>query len=132
MILYHHFISLVLVSIVRCHELFSLLSLDNILSFTNFHLGLMIIIEQREQQVMEGLVPLGLIELMVMAIVVVFIIINHDIHLNCNYVHVHLLLFFLLLLVYLPIFLQVVSFVIGELIIKLCFYYLNGQARSSV
>ena len=81
---------------------------------------------------MEGLVPLGLIELMVMAIVVVFIIINHDIHLNCNYVHVHLLLFFLLLLVYLPIFLQVVSFVIGELIIKLCFYYLNGQARSSV
>ena len=108
MILYHHFISLVLVLVRRCHELFFLRGLGNILPFIDFHPGLKLIMVQGKQQVMRVLIPLVLIRVMVMAMVIamvmimVFIII---IRLNCNYVHGHSLQFFLLLLVYLPIFL---------------------------
>lgn len=88
---------------------------------------------------MQELVPLVSIRVMVVAIVMamvvtivmvmVFIIITH---LNYNYVHERLLLFFLLFLVYLPIFLQVVSFIIEQVIITLYFNYLNGEAKNSV
>jgi hypothetical protein len=64
MILYPHFISLILVSVMHCHELFSLLSPDNILPFVDFHPGLKLIMEQEqgkeqeEEQIIKELVPL--------------------------------------------------------------------------
>jgi len=89
MIPYPHFISLILISVVRYHELFSLPGLGSILSFADFHLCL-------EMDLPMGqLVPLRLLIFMVilmaiaMAMVMVFII-----HLNCNYVRGRLLLFF--------------------------------------
>ena len=89
MIPYPHFISLILISVVRYHELFSLPGLGSILSFADFHQCL-------EMDLPMGqLVPLRLLIFMVilmaiaMAMVMVFII-----HLNCNYVRGRLLLFF--------------------------------------
>jgi hypothetical protein len=93
MIPYPHFISLILISVVRYHELFFLRGLGSILSFADFHLCL-------EMDLPMGqLVPLRLLIFMVilmamaiamvMAMVMVFII-----HLNCNYVRGRLLLFF--------------------------------------
>jgi len=89
MIPYPHFISLILISVVRYHELFSLPGLGSILSFADFHQCL-------EMDLPMGqLVPLRLLIFMVilmaiaMAMVIVFII-----HLNCNYVRGRLLLFF--------------------------------------
>jgi hypothetical protein len=66
MILYPHFISLILVSVMHCHELFFLLSPDNILPFVDFHPGLKLIMEQgkeqgkeqEEEQIIKELVPL--------------------------------------------------------------------------
>ena len=93
MIPYPHFISLILISVVRYHELFFLPGLGSILSFADFHQCL-------EMDLPMGqLVPLRLLIFMVilmamaiamvMAMVMVFII-----HLNCNYVRGRLLLFF--------------------------------------
>jgi hypothetical protein len=89
MIPYPHFISLILISVVRYHELFFLRGLGSILSFADFHLCL-------EMDLPMGqLVPLRLLIFMVilmaiaMAMVILFII-----HLNCNYVRGRLLLFF--------------------------------------
>ena len=130
MIPYPHFISLILISVVRYHELFFLRGLGSILSFADFHLCL-------EMDLPTGqLVPLRLLIFMVilmamaiamvMTMVMVFII-----HLNCNYVHGRLLLFFplilffLLLLCFLP-FLELVEVVV----IMLCFYL--AQAKNFV
>jgi len=66
---------------------------------------------------------------MVMAKFIVFIII---IHLNLNYVHEYLLLFFLLFLVCLLIFLLAVSFIIEQVIVMLNFYFLDGEIINSV
>ena len=66
---------------------------------------------------------------MVKAMFIVFIII---IHLNCNYAHEYLLLFFLLFLVCLLIFLQAVSFIIEQVIVILYFYFLDGEIINSV
>ena len=89
MIPYPHFISLILISVVRYHELFSLPGLGSILSFADFHQCL-------EMDLPMGqLVPLRLLIFMVilMAIAMVMVMV-FIIHLNCNYVRGRLLLFF--------------------------------------
>ena len=91
MIPYPQFISLFLISVVRYHELFSLPGLGSILSFADFHQCL-------EMDLPMGqLVPLRLLIFMVILMAIAMVIVMamvFIIHLNCNYVRGHLLLFF--------------------------------------
>ena len=93
MIPYPHFISLILISVVRYHELFSLPGLGSILSFADFHQCL-------EMDLPMGqLVPLRLLIFMVILMAIAMVIVMAMVmvfinHLNCNYVRGRLLLFF--------------------------------------